>query len=110
MEKYLLEDITSNNSSIIKIIFDYQEQEECMLDKKTLKDLKSIYKNQAREENNIKNLLEKNIFDVNTKRSILDALINFKELFRDETSCLSERYYKVGFQSGIKLITESFKE
>ena len=110
MEKDILENINSNNSSIIKIIFDYQEQEEVMLDKKTSNELKNIYRNQAREEKNIKDLLEKNIFDVNIKRSILDSLITFKELFRDETSCLSERYYQVGFRSGTKLMTECFKE
>lgn len=109
MEKELLEHIYDEENSIINMLLEYQEQEEHMLDSKASNELKTIYKNRAQVEKNIKKLLNKNISNNNIRREIINYIENLKQYFYSEIECLNESYYKVGFSTAIKLLIECYK-
>ena len=54
MEKEILEQIYDEENSVIKMLLEYQEQEEHMLDSKASNELRTIYKDRAKVEKIIK--------------------------------------------------------
>lgn len=110
MEKEILEQIYDEENSVIKMLLEYQEQEEHMLDEKASNELRTIYKDRAKVEKNIKKLLNKNISNTNARREIINYIENLKQYFHNEVACLNENYYRVGFSTATKLIIECSKK
>lgn len=94
-----------NIDSIMDIIYEYQEQNG-IVDNKTGATLKELYDIQEKKQEEIKGLLSQYISDENKVNFILDSIEEYKDEIRKETSCLNERYFKVGFVSAMKLLAE----
>ena len=109
----MLNEILKRNNmemeDIIKIIFDYQENNSS-LGKIISGELKEIHKEEERQYLNLKEELEKSSQNTNEIREILDKVIAYKQLMLTETSILNERYYRMGLKNGVCLIIECLKE
>lgn len=104
----MLERIIENlegDKNIIDIIYNYQEDNN-IIDEKTMKILKELYHKEARKYQLIKEIIEKNIVDENEIKKVLNYIEEYKELFRDETSYQVEQYYEKGFKSGVGIMIE----
>lgn len=99
-------DNLEKDKGIIDIIYNHQEDNN-IIDEKTMKILKELYHEEARKYQLIKEIIEKNIVDVNERTKVLDYIEEYKELFRDETSYQVKQYYEKGFKSGVSIMIES---
>lgn len=80
-----------------------------MLDEKTKNLIKEKTNEEAVKHHKIQKVLENAIKSKEKRREILDIILDYTNLLREEGSVQNKRYYEVEFSSGVKLILDCYK-
>lgn len=87
----------------------FKSQYHMMLDKETQDRIKEKTKEEEIKYQELRKKLEKLINNREDIRAILDIVLEYKNILREESCIKNKRYYEVGFSSAIKLILDCYK-